>query len=117
MEINFYDIMETDNNNDTISENAYLYIKKVYNYLRVLGCVTSAGQFSEIYLHKSRDYYARLKCNQLLPSMNAVNNLLGVLEDKCSEYASRPDKKTHYNHISHLLKEGYFLQMKRVESL
>ena len=32
MEINFYDIMETDNNNDTISANAYLYIKKVYNY-------------------------------------------------------------------------------------
>ena len=113
MEINFYDIMGIDTNNDTISANAYLYIKKVYNYLRVLGCVTSAGQFSECYLHKSRDYYARLKCNQLLPSMRAINSLLSALEDKCSEYASQPNKQAHYNHISHLLKEGYFLQMKR----
>ena len=114
MEINFYDIMESNNDNYTTSGNSFLFIKKVYNYLQVLNCVKSACQFSENYLLKSRDYYARLKCSQMTPSRSAMNNLLGVLEDKCLEYASKPDKQNYYHHLCRLLKEGRFLQMKEV---
>ena len=113
MNINFYDIME-DAYKPQPSADSYLYIKKVFNYLRVLGLVNSAGEFSSIYLHRSRDYYARLKCDQSLPSLGAMNNLLDMFESKSLDYASKPDKQNHYRHLCNLLKEGRFLQMKQV---
>lgn len=96
-----------------IPHNFVEYINSCYIFLISIGECSSGVDFSYTWLHKSKNYYAMIKCLSLEASFRVIHNLIKGLESLAQKYYSQNNKQAIYWNILKLIQQGYNLLNKK----